>query len=282
MIQASKDIGIGIMDLCLNKPMATYYDGYENTCAINYCLSGHVSYSETGVPSAALRGGEVGVFAIPRTRGMMMIPSNEHVFLVSVASTKQFHKTLPYAEECEQFDDPLVQDLLCRLATPAKINAKLYNHFDRIMNNDMAGSFHSTYIDAMGKVILSDIWQERIFIPLSGKEQVAISNFEHQALLSAKDLLTKQYLSPPTIQELSRMVALNEYSLKKGFKLLFGKTIFDFVRCLRMDNARHLLEDSSMSIGQVASMVGYTNASHFARAFRSEYGINPKDFRFGC
>lgn len=281
MINVSDDVGIGVMDVCLSTPLVSYYESYDNTCEINYCLSGHIDFSETGVPNASLGKNEIGISAIPHSRGMMMIPSGERVHLVSVVSGLPFHRRLPHVEQCEQFDDPMVQDLLCRMTKPVKATAKMHNHFSQIMDNEMSGMLHNTYLDALGKVMLAGVWQESIVAPLSGMERSEMGSFEQRALRNARDILTTKYLTPPTTQALARMVALNEFSLKTGFKQLFGKSVYEYVRSLRMENARHLLENDAMSIGQVAAMVGYTNASHFARAFRSEYGINPKDFRFG-
>ena len=90
------------------------------------------------------------------------------------------------------------------------------------------------------------------------------------------------YASPPTISELSKMIALNEYKLKIGFRNLYGKSIHNFVRSIRMENAKYLLENRDLSIGQIANLSGYINASHFARAFREEYGLNPNNFRCGA
>jgi AraC-like DNA-binding protein len=48
-----------------------------------------------------------------------------------------------------------------------------------------------------------------------------------------------------------------------------------------MKHAMHLLEDADLSISEIAGRVGYVNTSHFAAAFRKEYGLNPSHFRFG-
>ena len=149
------------------------------------------------------------------------------------------------------------------------------------MKNKMSGNLKSIYLDSLGKIMLSDVWQDFIVTPLSNKEFDRINTFEQNALMEARNILNCQYITPPTIQQLARKVALNEFQLKTGFKRLFGKSIYEYVRSIRMENARYMLEDNSLTIGQIAAMVGYVNTSHFARAFRGIYGVNPKDFRFG-
>lgn len=279
--QLSSDIAIGIMDLFLKEPLVSYYDNYVNTCELTCCLSGHIDYSETGVSRANLGKNEVGVYAIPRTRGMMMIPSGERVITVTVSSTPSFYNQLPYVNECKAFEVPAVKEALCRMAKPMKLNARLHNNFEQIMKNKISGNLKSIYLDSLGKIMLSDVWQDFIVTPLSNKEFDRINTFEQNALMEARNILNCQYITPPTIQQLARKVALNEFQLKTGFKRLFGKSIYEYVRSIRMENARYMLEDNSLTIGQIAAMVGYVNTSHFARAFRGIYGVNPKDFRFG-
>ena len=82
--------------------------------------------------------------------------------------------------------------------------------------------------------------------------------------------------------ELAKLVALNEHKLKTGFREIYGKSIYEYIRSIRMENASHLLENMDLSISEIAGMVGYVNTSHFAAAFRNAYGLNPRDFRLGA
>lgn len=281
VIQASDDIDIGIIDLFLLRPIISYYDDYPNTCEATYCFNGHVSYSETGVAKANLNKGEMGLYVLPHSRGMTMIPSNERVVTVSIVSKGTFHRQFPYAEQCAGYDSLEVKDLLHRLTKPKRSGAKIHNYFKQVIDNDIGQEMKNTYLDSLGKILLSDLWQENIIFPLTGRKQVAYSGFERKALSEAKEILSGRYSSPPTIPELAKMVALNEHKLKTAFRDLYGKSIYEFIRSLRMETAIHLLEDRDLSIGEVAGMVGYVNTSHFASAFRNEYGLNPSDFRLG-
>ncbi len=280
-VKASNDIEVGIIDMFLLHPIISYYDDYPNTCEAAYCLSGHIFYSETGVGKANLHKNEIGLYALPRSRGMTMIPSCERVHVVSVESQKPFHYRLPYTKKCTQYDDALVKSLLQQLVKPKKVYAKIHNYFSQIVENDISSELKDTYLDSLGKVLLSDLWQENIILPLTGGKRTICSGFEKKALRKAKEILSKNYSAPPTIPELARMVVLNEHKLKVGFREMYGKSIYEYVRSLRMKNASHLLENLDLSIGEIAGMVGYVNTSHFARAFRIKYGLNPSDFRLG-
>ncbi len=93
----------------------------------------------------------------------------------------------------------------------------------------------------------------------------------------AKAHLLAHYTNPPTIKELSKIIFLNEFKLKKGFKEYFGITIHNFTTDIRMEEAKKLILKRHM-ITEVAVMVGYRNPSHFIATFKKKYGQTPKQF----
>lgn len=95
----------------------------------------------------------------------------------------------------------------------------------------------------------------------------------------AKDILSRTWREPPGLLELARMAGLNDYKLKLGFKELFGTTVFGYVRALRMNEARSLLEQGKVNVSEAAWMVGYHNLSHFSQLFRKTFGYNPSEIR---
>jgi AraC-like DNA-binding protein len=82
-----------------------------------------------------------------------------------------------------------------------------------------------------------------------------------------------------SIHDLSKLGCLNEHKLKLAFKSTLGKTAFTFLREVRMDRAAELLKNDRHSVIQVANEVGYSNASHFARAFKDRHGLLPKAYQ---
>ncbi|RED37736.1 AraC family transcriptional regulator [Rhodopseudomonas thermotolerans] len=82
-----------------------------------------------------------------------------------------------------------------------------------------------------------------------------------------------------TLQTISAAAGLNPGSLQRGFRVLHGTTIFDYVRGRKLDYAREMLERDTLSIGEVAHMVGYRTLGNFSTAFRRRFGISPRQIR---
>jgi AraC-like DNA-binding protein len=82
-----------------------------------------------------------------------------------------------------------------------------------------------------------------------------------------------------TIRELSRNVGMNVTDLEKGFKHVYGHTVFAYGKQCKMQKARELLSDNTLSILDVALACGYGNAGRFANVFREAFGITPLHYR---
>ena len=93
----------------------------------------------------------------------------------------------------------------------------------------------------------------------------------------AREIVHKRLTNPPSLLELSRLVGLNDYKLKLGFKQVFGTTVFGDLKRYRLEQARRLLEERQISVKAAAAAVGYVNKGHFAAAFRKQFGIYPHE-----
>ncbi len=94
----------------------------------------------------------------------------------------------------------------------------------------------------------------------------------------AKDILLQNFDNPPTLVELARQAKLNECTLKRGFRQVFGTTAFDYLHHYRLNQSRQLIEQQHMSVANVAHAVGFASRSSFARAFRQKFGVNPGQY----
>ncbi|OIQ37264.1 MAG: hypothetical protein BM563_08875 [Bacteroidetes bacterium MedPE-SWsnd-G1] len=99
-----------------------------------------------------------------------------------------------------------------------------------------------------------------------------------QKIKQVKDIITAEMASPPSLEELSKMVGLNIKKLKMGFKELYGMPVFTFLFHYKMEHAKKLLSENGHNVNEVALQVGYSTSSHFIVAFKKKFGITPKQF----
>lgn len=150
------------------------------------------------------------------------------------------------------------------------------NVLDALLNHSYSGSMENIYVNAKVHELLlysmdclvhekEEGFACKFLADDSGKERI----------YQARDILLQHIGDPITIKELSRKVAMNECYLKKGFKEVFGTTIFDFYQQQRMEHAKYLLYEKSLSVTDVSALLGYSSISHFSAAFKKHTGLKP-------
>jgi AraC-like DNA-binding protein len=91
--------------------------------------------------------------------------------------------------------------------------------------------------------------------------------------------LSEHYDLPITVNQLAQMENYNVTYYNDWFKQQTGCSPNLFLRKLRIDRAKELLEGTGFSVMEIAVMVGYSSNSTFTRAFHSITGMTPKDYR---
>ncbi|TQV69642.1 helix-turn-helix transcriptional regulator [Exilibacterium tricleocarpae] len=92
----------------------------------------------------------------------------------------------------------------------------------------------------------------------------------------ARRILLDNYFAPPTLEQLARQVGINRNKLCRGFRQLFGLTVFEYCHRHRMQLARTLLRENNVSIAHVAEATGYEHPGNFTAAYKRHYGELPK------
>ncbi len=156
------------------------------------------------------------------------------------------------------------------------------NVLEALLNNTYSDSLENIYINAQTQMLL--LYSLECMLGDKDIESFQckfLSNeMDRDKIVRAREVLLQHIGEPITIKELSRKVAINECYLKKGFKELFGTTIFDFYQGQRMEHARYLLYEKGLSVTDVSMLLGYSSISHFSTAFKKHTGLKPCELLF--
>jgi AraC-like DNA-binding protein len=106
-----------------------------------------------------------------------------------------------------------------------------------------------------------------------------LGDAEYELFDYAKNWLTDNVDNPGSLSDISKRFGINECKLKKGFKQLYGTTIFDYLLKIRLDRARQQLLTTKMSVAEIAYRAGYSNHNHFTVAFKKHFNYSPNYIR---
>ena len=82
-----------------------------------------------------------------------------------------------------------------------------------------------------------------------------------------------------SLGKFARSVNLSVWRFCHVFRSEVGMSPIQYLRFLRMERAKHLLESSFLSIKEIGHLVGLNDESHFVRDFKKAYGLSPKCYR---
>ena len=94
-----------------------------------------------------------------------------------------------------------------------------------------------------------------------------------------KAYVSAAYATSLSVEQLASYCGLDRRYLGRVFKEGTGHTLQQYLMSVRMEKARALLLNSTLSIGDVARSVGYYDVFNFSKMFKQKYGLSPALFR---
>jgi transcriptional regulator GlxA family with amidase domain len=91
--------------------------------------------------------------------------------------------------------------------------------------------------------------------------------------------IRENYQRKLTLKEMAETVNLSHWWLCHLFKNDIGTSPERFLAQVRLEKARSLLEGTFLSVKEVMSEVGMSDAGHFSKSFRAAYGVTPAKWR---
>jgi len=110
-------------------------------------------------------------------------------------------------------------------------------------------------------------------------KDVAITSMDEQFLQRAMDIVEKHIADPEfTTETLAWEVGLSRMQLNRKLQALTDQPSRGFIRMLRLKRAAQLLQQSAGTVTEIAYDVGFNSLSHFAKAFREQFGQSPSEY----
>jgi len=146
---------------------------------------------------------------------------------------------------------------------------------DELTKFNYSGKMQETFAKVKTMELLCLAIEAMTTINYTPTTKATLGDRDIDLLHQARDILGRDYSTPPTLAELARRIGLNRNKLSQGFKALFGSGVYEYCQQLRMQKAKRLLQENRFSLQQVAENIGFQNQSSFTRAYKNFYGNTP-------
>mgnify|MGYP001308178211 FL=1 len=96
--------------------------------------------------------------------------------------------------------------------------------------------------------------------------------------------MVKQYISDNlkeniNLKDTAAKFNLSPYYFSRTFKKVFGCNFSEYLNLVRIDEAKKLLKDNSLSVKEICYMVGYSDPNYFSKVFKKYEGVTPTEYR---
>lgn len=172
---------------------------------------------------------------------------------------------------CENVKEHRFSDLS---NTNLRMTFAMHQCIREIMNCNFSGGLKLMFLQAKCIELLS--LQAQAFEQFAKKniKSVLKSPYEIDCIHAAREYLTKNIHTPPSLTELAKISGINEFKLKNGFKELFDTTVFGYLSDVKLIEAKEQLL-SGIAIKVISENMGYSSVQHFSTAFSKKFGIPP-------
>ncbi|MCV6606784.1 MAG: AraC family transcriptional regulator [Campylobacterales bacterium] len=158
-----------------------------------------------------------------------------------------------------------------------RFNNNLNLHQKQLLNDLSQGfaldsKLHEIYMESK---LLDLIYSSINSIKNEVNDDIYLSSEDINSINRAKQIIIENMENPPSLKEISYQASINEFKLKKGFKQIYGTTVFGYLQEYRLEKAKKLLETNEINIGEASSLVGYKSISHFSKIFKDYFGVTP-------
>ncbi|WP_339225152.1 AraC family transcriptional regulator [Paenibacillus sp. FSL H8-0332] len=270
-IKVNSSIEIVSCDMYVHERTEMSSRDQDNSMKWSFCLGDPIDWTEEDSRTTyTLNGGQMSIFGHEPSTSMGRYHAGSHIQGITVKMSSSFAKRHELQSIMQTVYGGSVQPFQMYPMTTA-VNRILID----ISSCDYEEDIKRIYLE--GKVLELTA----VCLHEAGRSQTAsaqMSRSDIDALMQAKQILDQNYLSAPSLQQLSRQIYLNEFKLKKGFKLLFGSSVHAYIIERRLDAAYQLLETADCNITTAAMMCGFKKPSHFTEKFKRKYGVTPSQY----
>lgn len=276
------------MDLYLTRytffePVRLALTADQSLIGFYFCLAGQGRIHETDSEAVFVQiRGDNGFYARPAgSHGVLEVPGGKEVILVSVSVPMDRFDRL--AGTCcmetpkvlsRIMDTGRKQFAFASFKGTPRIRAVV----DQILNHSFADSLdYRLFMEAKAWEIMACIIDQARKGSGTRSPRISLCRDDLDRLHHVRDILKANMEAPPCLSELASQAGMNHFKLNQAFKQEFGGTVFRVLREIRLETARDLLLSGQMNVTQASFHVGYSSLSHFAKAFRTQYGISPGD-----
>ena len=233
----------------------------------------HYIISGTGTLMADNAKGETQTYSIKSGQGFLIFPGQITTYIAD--------QNLPWEYVWIEFDGLRVKEALD--LTELSVNTPVYHSHSKDLReqlmNEMLYIVHHAKESPFHLIGHLYLFLDYLTQSAKSKKLVQSSKMSDYYIKEALNYIEQNFQNNITIEDIAAVCGINRSYFGKIFRNSIGRSPQEFLMNYRMVKATELLKLTSLSIAEIGSAVGYENQLHFSRAFKTIYGVSPREWR---
>ena len=233
----------------------------------------HYIISGTGTLMADNAKGETQTYSIKSGQGFLIFPGQITTYIAD--------QNLPWEYVWIEFDGLRVKEALD--LTELSVNTPVYHSHSKDLReqlmNEMLYIVHHAKESPFHLIGHLYLFLDYLTQSAKSKKLVQSSKMSDYYIKEALNYIEQNFQNNITIEDIAAVCGINRSYFGKIFRNSIGRSPQEFLMNYRMAKATELLKLTSLSIAEIGSAVGYENQLHFSRAFKTIYGVSPREWR---
>lgn len=270
-----------VYDFVFSDDIITVFDLSEDYFEIEYCVDGCMYIDEEKAGGTCFGPNNLSISLSQDMKGTVKRCGGQKYQGVSITANKHALSAYFGSIGISVWNDTienLEEHLRSEYYLGQNTSPEIANIFLQIYNCRLPVKSRTLFYESKVMEVLSLIVSDEMAKQESFKF-VSLSPYELQKIKEIPQMLLEQPFELPGLLTLSEKLVINPKKLTKGFKLVYGDTIFSYHRKLSLKRAASMLLETENTINEIAYDSGYSSPSNFCAAFKKQYGVTPLKYR---
>ena len=157
-------------------------------------------------------------------------------------------------------------------------NLKIADIIGKLRKIKQKGMIRILQIEGMGYQILSLHIQQHDLDIKGKKVETNLLKSELKIVREVAEKILKDVSYDYNLDQLSEESGLTQAKLQEGFKILYTRTVTEYIRHVRLEAARDYINNTELNVSQIVYSVGFSSRSYFSKIFKEKYNISPSEY----
>ncbi|MDY7394984.1 AraC family transcriptional regulator [Aureibaculum sp. 2210JD6-5] len=222
------------------------------------------------------------ISSTPQHNHIFNLPANQPICILSLEINRKL-----FEEKIEGFIEDMNDDLMKLFRDVNGTNlfyhkdyysldtAKFLEEFSECELDDF---MKTVYQEGKAYEILSQQLQQYIDDLNKDGERKLLRQVTLEKIEKATEIIKQELSKVDNVVALAKRVGLSQNTLQLGFKKLYKMSVNEYIRDVRIEKAKELLETTELNITEISYEIGLNSRSYFSKLFKEKYGQSPKKY----